>query len=54
MDAMGGAPNQKWEIDKKGNSCGVFATQLSPPSAKKHQPVTHCFQQEMAKLYRKS
>ncbi|KAF2439558.1 hypothetical protein P171DRAFT_490250 [Karstenula rhodostoma CBS 690.94] len=51
---LGGAPNLKWWIDRKGNSCGVFATQLSPPGEKKHQPVTHLFQQEMAKRYRKS
>ncbi|KAJ4350082.1 uncharacterized protein N0V89_008703 [Didymosphaeria variabile] len=49
----GGAPNLKWWIDRKGNSCGIFATQLSPPGEKRHQPMTHLFQQEMAKRYRR-
>ncbi|KAJ4299153.1 hypothetical protein N0V90_004397 [Kalmusia sp. IMI 367209] len=50
----GGAPNLKWWIDREGGSCGVFATQLYPPGEKKHQPVVHLFQQEMAKRYQKT
>jgi len=48
----GGAPNLKWWISKAGGTCGVFATQLSPPGEKKHQPVVHLFQKEMSQRYK--
>lgn len=46
----GGAPNLKWWIDRRGGTCGVFATQLSPPGEAKHQILTHRFQAEMAAI----
>lgn len=49
----GGAPNLAWWMDRKGGSCGVFATQLSPPGEMKHAPIVHLFRQEMAKRYKK-
>lgn len=47
----GGAPNLKWWLDRKGGTCGIFATQLSPPGEAKHQVLTNLFQQEMVRKF---
>ncbi|KAF2707950.1 beta-lactamase/transpeptidase-like protein [Pleomassaria siparia CBS 279.74] len=44
----GGAPNLKWWIDRKGGTCGLFATQLAPAGEKKHQVLPILFQKQMA------
>jgi CubicO group peptidase (beta-lactamase class C family) len=49
----GGAPNLKWWIDRKGGSCGIFATQLLPAGEKKHQVLWTLFQNEMARKFAK-
>jgi CubicO group peptidase (beta-lactamase class C family) len=49
----GGAPNVKWWIDRKGGSCGIFATQLLPAGEKRYQRLYTMFQKEMARRFAK-
>ncbi|KAF2737386.1 beta-lactamase/transpeptidase-like protein, partial [Polyplosphaeria fusca] len=49
----GGAPNLKWWIDRKGGSCGIYATQLNPPGDSRNQPLADLFQEEMARRFKK-
>lgn len=47
----GGAPNLNWWIDRKGGSCGIFATQLLPAGERKQQVLLTLFQKEMARKF---
>ena len=49
----GGAPNLKWWIDRKGGTCGIFATQLYPAGELKHAFLGKMFQEEMAAHFSK-
>lgn len=49
----GGAPNLKWWIDRKGGTCGFFATQLYPPGEPKHAFLNNMFQEEMVARFGK-
>lgn len=42
-----GGPNLKWWIDRKGGTCGVFATQLFPPGEAKSVHLQRMFQKTM-------
>lgn len=42
-----GAPSLKWWIDRKGGTCGLFATQLFPPGEVKHIVLSALFQKEV-------
>ncbi|KAJ4372900.1 hypothetical protein N0V83_003191 [Neocucurbitaria cava] len=44
----GGAPNLKWWMDKKGGTCGMFATQLFPPGEGKHAFLGKLYEKAMA------
>jgi CubicO group peptidase (beta-lactamase class C family) len=43
----GGAPNLLWWVDRKGGTCGVFATQLYPPGEFKYAVLSKIFKKEM-------
>ncbi|KAH7093443.1 putative penicillin-binding protein [Paraphoma chrysanthemicola] len=50
----GGAPNLKWWIDRKGGTCGIFATQLFPPGELKHAFLGKLFQKEVVSHFTKA
>lgn len=43
-----GAFGLKWWIDRKGGTCGIFATQLLPPGDLKYAQLLNMFQKEVA------
>lgn len=47
----GGAPNLKWWIDRKGGTCGMFATQLWPAGELRHAHLGKMFEREVASKY---
>lgn len=47
-----GGPNLKWWIDRKGGTCGIFATQLFPPGESKSVHLQKMFQKEMVTKFR--
>ncbi|KAF2832734.1 beta-lactamase/transpeptidase-like protein [Ophiobolus disseminans] len=49
----GGAPNLKWWIDRKGGTCGIFATQLYPAGELKHAFLGKMFEREMVAHFSK-
>jgi CubicO group peptidase (beta-lactamase class C family) len=49
----GGAPNLRWWIDRRGGSCGIFATQLFPAGERKCEVLGNMFQREVTKRYGK-
>lgn len=42
-----GGPNLKWWIDRKGGTCGMYATQLFPPGETKSVHLQKLFQKEV-------
>ncbi|KAH6621990.1 putative transesterase [Boeremia exigua] len=42
-----GGPNLKWWIDRKGGTCGFYATQLLPPGENKSVHLQKIFQKEV-------
>jgi CubicO group peptidase (beta-lactamase class C family) len=50
----GGAPNLTWWIDRKGGTCGIFATQLYPPGELKYAFLGKMFQKEMVAHFAKA
>lgn len=46
-----GGPNLKWWIDRKGGTCGLFATQLFPLGEARHMHLQKLFQREMVKRF---
>jgi CubicO group peptidase (beta-lactamase class C family) len=42
-----GGPNLKWWIDRKGGTCGIYATQLVPPGEAKSVHLQKMFQKAM-------
>ncbi|KAJ8115170.1 hypothetical protein OPT61_g3128 [Boeremia exigua] len=47
-----GGPNLKWWIDRKGGTCGMFATQLFPPGEAKSIHLQKMFQKEIVNRYK--
>lgn len=47
-----GGPNLKWWIDRKGGTCGIFATQLFPPGETKSVHLQKMFQREMVTRFK--
>lgn len=47
-----GGPNLKWWIDRKGGTCGIFATQLWPMGEAKSAHLQKLFQKEMVKRFK--
>ena len=47
----GGAPNLKWWIDRRGGTCGFFATQLYPPGESRHAFLHPLFHKAMAEQW---
>jgi CubicO group peptidase (beta-lactamase class C family) len=47
----GGAPNLKWWIDRKGGTCGIFATQLWPAGEVRHAYLGKMFEREVVAMY---
>ncbi|KAJ4399848.1 hypothetical protein N0V91_009119 [Didymella pomorum] len=46
-----GGPNLKWWIDRKGGTCGVYATQLFPPGEAKSVHLQKMFQKAMVERF---
>ncbi|KAI4675092.1 uncharacterized protein J4E88_007996 [Alternaria novae-zelandiae] len=46
----GGAPNLKWWIDRKGGTCGIFATQLLPAGETRHAYLGKMFERAVAAM----
>lgn len=46
-----GGPNLKWWIDRKGGTCGIYATQLFPPGEPKAVHLQKMFQKEMVSKF---
>jgi CubicO group peptidase (beta-lactamase class C family) len=46
----GGAPNLKWWIDRKGGTCGIFATQLWPTGELRHAYLGKMFERAVAAM----
>jgi CubicO group peptidase (beta-lactamase class C family) len=47
----GGAPNLKWWIDRKGGTCGIFATQLFPAGELQHAFLGKLFEQYVVETF---
>lgn len=47
-----GGPNLKWWIDRKGGTCGIYATQLFPPGEAKSVHLQKMFQKEMVNKFK--
>ena len=46
----GGAPNLRWWIDRRGGTCGIFATQLLPAGETRHAHLGKIFEREVAAM----
>jgi CubicO group peptidase (beta-lactamase class C family) len=47
----GGAPGLKWWIDRKGGTCGFFATALQPMGEPRHVVLSKMFQTEVVEQF---
>lgn len=49
-----GGPNLKWWIDRKGGTCGIFATQLFPPGEANSVHLQKMFQKAMVEKFKEA
>lgn len=47
-----GGPNLKWWIDRKGGTCGFYATQLFPPGESRAVHLQKLFQKEIVRRFK--
>lgn len=50
----GGGPGLRWWIDRKGGTCGFFATQLEPMGEPQHIALSKMFMDEIVKHFSKA